>query len=397
MAFAYRARDPLGKIIEGTLAAASAADVTQELRREGLTVIEVQEENPVGPLFGGRITRKEIVIVTTQLSVMVETGITLSSALEGLIVQEKNLKLKTVLNDLKSQVEGGSDFSAALEKHPECFDKTYLALVRASEASGALGEMLDKISEYLRRSMDNRAKVRSSMAYPSVIGVLAVGVTIFLLTYVMPKFTPLFERQGIELPTVTIIMMKVSKTMTLYWYAWILGVIGAVGGSIWWLKTDQGRRAWDTTMISLPLLGPLFRKIILSRSVSTLGTMIASGVSTLEALRLCGEAAGNMLYSEMWLDVREKVTTGQQIWESMSGNPLVPGTLVQMISSGEQSGRLDFVLHKISSFYDREVETSLKTVTSMIEPLMIAVMGVVVGTIGLSLMLPIFSLSRKPH
>ncbi len=393
--YAYRARDVLGKIIEGTIDAANPAEVAQNLRRDGMTVIEVTEDLGES-LFGGRISKREIVFITTQLAIMVDTGITLSSALDGLLAQEKNQKLRRVLGDLKRDVEGGSDFSSALEKHPQYFDRTYIALVRASEASGQLGEMLERIAEYLRRNLENRAKVRASMAYPAVICVLAIAVTIFLLTFVMPKFTPLFSRQGMDLPKMTVFMMHLSKTLTEYWYAWIGGTIASVTGLVWWLRTEQGHRAWDATLIRLPILGPLFRKIILSRSISTLGTMIAAGVSTLEALRLCGESAGNSLYRDLWNDVRERVTTGQQICESLAIHPLVPPTLVQMISSGEQSGRLDQVLLKVSSFYDREVETQLKTATSLIEPVMIGLMGLIVGTIALSLLLPIFSLSRKP-
>jgi type IV pilus assembly protein PilC len=271
-----------------------------------------------------------------------------------------------------------------------------VALVRASEASGTLAEMLDRIADYLRARMESRAKVRAAMTYPAVIAALAVGVTIFLLTYIMPKFEPLFTRKGVDLPQMTVFMMSASRALIDYWYAWLAGAVAAVVGLIYWKRTESGGRTWDGMMLNLPLLGPLFRKIILSRSISTLGTMIASGVSALDALRLCGESAGNRLYHELWENVRERVTAGDQICEALAGQSLVPPTLVQMIASGEQSGRLDEVLLKVSSFYDREVETSLKSATSLIEPMMICVMGVVVGTIGLSLLLPIFSLSRRP-
>jgi type IV pilus assembly protein PilC len=256
--------------------------------------------------------------------------------------------------------------------------------------------MLDRVADYLRARMDSRAKVRSAMTYPAVIAALAIGVTIFLLTFIMPKFAPLFSRKGVELPQMTVVMMSASHLLVEYWYAWVIASIGSVVGLITWKRTESGARAWDRALLHLPLLGPLFRKIILSRSISTLGAMIAAGVTTLDALRLCGESAGNYLYRDLWEGVRHRVTGGEQICEALSDNPLVPPTLVQMIASGEQSGRLDDVLKRVSSYYDREVETSLKTATSLIEPIMIGVMGVVVGTIGLSLLLPIFSLSRRP-
>lgn len=397
MTYLYRARDPLGKVVEGRIDAGDTDAAAQMLRRDGFAVLEIADEEDDGAgLFGGRVSRRDIANVTTQLAVMVDTGITLSSAFAGLIAQEHNPKLKQLLSDLQAAVEGGSDFSSALQAHPQYFDATYVALVRASEASGTLAEMLDRIADYLRTRIESRAKVRAAMTYPAVIAGLAVGVTIFLLTYIMPKFEPLFMRKGNELPQMTVFMMSASRLLIDYWYAWIAGTVAAVAGLIFWKRTESGRRAWDRALLNLPILGPLFRKIILSRSISTLGTMIASGVSALDALRLCGESAGNRLYYELWENVRERVTAGDQICEALAGEPLVPPTLVQMIASGEQSGRLDDVLLKVSSFYDREVETSLKSATSLIEPIMICVMGVVVGTIGLSLLLPIFSLSRRP-
>lgn len=397
MSYLYRARDPLGKIIEGRIDALDTDEATQHLRRDGFAVLELtDEEEDEGGLFGGRVSRRDITNVTTQLAVMVDTGITLSSALQGLIAQEQNPKLKQLLLALQTSVEGGSDFSSALQEHPKYFDPTYVALVRASEASGTLAEMLERIADYLRARMESRAKVRSAMTYPLVIAALAVAVTIFLLTYIMPKFEPLFSRKGVELPKMTVVMMSVSRMLVDYWYAWIVGAVAIVVALVFWLRTEAGQRFRDRAILSLPLLGPVFRKIILSRSINTLGTMIASGVSALDALRLCGEAAGNRLYLDLWENVRERVTAGEQICEALAGQTLIPPTLVQMIASGEQSGRLDDVLMKVSTYYDREVETSLKTATSLIEPIMICVMGAVVGAIGLSLLLPIFSLSRRP-
>jgi type IV pilus assembly protein PilC len=397
MAYAYRARDSFGKVIEGTIAAVDAAEATQQLRRDGLAVLDIADDDNDPPLLGGRISRRDIANVTTQLAVMVDTGITLSSALQGLMSQEQNPKLKHLMQNLQTAVEGGSDFSSALQNHPQYFDPTYIALVRASEASGTLGEMLDRIAEYLRTRIESRAKVRAAMTYPAVIATLAIGVTVFLLTYIMPKFEPLFSSKKADLPQMTVVMMAASRLLVNYWYAWLLGLIAAIVGFVIWKRTDSGKRTWDGALLYVPLLGPLSRKIILSRSISTLGTMIAAGVSTLDALRLCGESAGNHVYGELWENVRERVMGGDQICEALSNNPLVPGTLVQMIASGEQSGRLDEVLQRVSTFYDREVETSLKTATSLIEPIMIGIMGAVVGTIGLSLLLPIFSLSRPSH
>jgi len=223
---------------------------------------------------------------------------------------------------------------------------------------------------------------------------MAVGVTIFLLTYILPQFKPLFEARGDLLPKSTKIMMAASTFLLGYWYVWVMLIVLLVVGFVLGKRTARGRRVWDWVKISLPLVGPTYRKVIISRSIRTLATMIAAGVSIVDSIRLSAEVAGNCHYEKLWMEVLDRVTAGKRIQESLAGNPLLPSVLVQMISSGEETGKLDYVLERISSYYDQEVDAVLKTTTSLIEPIMISIMGVVVGTIGLSLLLPIFSLSK---
>jgi type IV pilus assembly protein PilC len=394
-AFAYRARDPLGAIHEGRVEAPSADDARRQLGLEGFHVLELDEESSQGlQLFGRRITRTEIIYATSQLAIMVDTGITLAAGLDGMIEQEQNAALRLVLIDLKSSVESGDDFSTALNRHPKLFDRTFISLVRAAEATGSLGSMLDRIATYLRKELEMRNKVRAAMAYPMVMMCVAIAVTIFLLTFVLPRFTPMFASRGMELPTPTRVMMAVSGSLTAYWYFWIAGIAASVVGVVYGRRTPQGMMAIDWIKIHTPIVGPMFRKVILSRSIRTLGTMVGSGVSVLDALQLSADVAGNCFYERVWRNVLDKVTSGSQIHEGLARNSLIPAVLVQMIRSGEETGKLDLVLQKVSGYYDNEVETSIKATTSLIEPLMIAVMGAVVGTIGLALLLPIFTLSR---
>jgi type IV pilus assembly protein PilC len=398
MTYQYRVRDPLGNIHSGAIEAPSPDDATQQLRRDGFQVLELEEDlgEGLGPLLGARVRKQDVIYATSQLAIMVDTGITLSSALDGIAEQERNPALHRVLVELKVAVESGEDFSAALARHPKLFDKTYISLVKASEATGTLGAMLDRIAGYLRKEVETRSKVRAAMAYPTVMMFLAVGVTIFLLTYVLPKFTPLFESRGMDLPKPTLWMISLSDAMLNYWYVWVGGLIALVVAYAVAKRTESGRRFLDLVKLHVPILGPMFRKVTISRSIRTLGTMLAGGVSMLDAIRLCGEVSGNFHYQRVWEEVRDQLTTGKRICEVLSGNPLFPPVLVQMIASGEETGKLDRVLERVSSYYDNEVETALKTATSLIEPIMIAVMGVIVGGIGLALLLPIFSLSRQP-
>jgi type IV pilus assembly protein PilC len=394
--FTYKVRDALGKASAGSLAAASREEATTKLRKDGFQVVElaeVEEEEGL-ELLPQRIKQSDIIFLTSQLAVMVDTGITLSVALESIASQEENKTLKKVLADLKSRVEGGEDFSSALSRHTRYFDKTYISLVKASEQTGTLGEMLENISEHLRKQLETRQKVKAAMAYPCIMLVLATGVTIFMLTFVLPKFTPLFNRKGMKLPFATKILMAASDALLHYWYLWLIAIVALSLAYVFGSKTEPGRKFLDWVKLNLPILGKLNRKIIISRSMKTLGTMIGAGVSMLDALRLAAEVSGNIYYERIWIHVLDQITQGKRIAESLAGNKLFPSTLVQMISSGEETGKLDVVLAKVSNYYDREVETSIKSATSLIEPLLIVGMGIVVGSIAMGLLLPIFQLSR---
>lgn len=392
--YAYQARDTLGKLIHGSLDVPTRDEAMARLKRDGLQVVELEEESGGLDLLPRRISQSDIIFVTSQLSVMVDTGINLATALGSIAEQEKSPTLKAVLMDLRSRVEGGEDFSSSLARHPQHFDKTYVALIKAAEQTGKLGELLDTVANYLRGRLEMRQKVRAAMAYPTIMAVLALGVTIFLLTYILPKFEPLFSRKGVKLPRPTIVMMAASDLLTNYWPAWIVLAIALVVTYFVGRRTETGRRIIDWLKINLPISGGLTRKITISRSIRTLGTMVASGVSMLDSIKLTAEVSSNYYYEQVWLRVLEQITQGNRIVDALQGEPLLPPTLVQMIGAGEETGKLDQVLEKVAGYYDREVETSIKATTSLIEPLMICAMGFVVGGIALGLLMPIFQLSR---
>jgi len=395
MPYEYRVCDPGGNVHDGTLEAATLDEATQQLQDQGFQILSLEETDD-GGLFPRRVTKNDLIYVTNQLSIMVDTGITLSTALGGILQQEENATLKRILRELKTAVENGEDFSAALARYPRLFDKTYVSLVKASEATGTLGTMLERVAGYLRKEVETRGKVRAAMAYPAVMLVLAIGVTLFLLTFIMPKFTPLFASRGTKLPGPTIMMMAISDSLMHRWYFWIAAGVALVAGFIYGRRTQVGRQIIDWLKINMPLLGTMFRKVTISRSIRTLGTMLSAGVPMLEAIRLAGEVSGNVHYERIWQGVIDEVTGGKRICEALHRSPLFPRVLVQMIACGEETGKLDHVLERVSIYYDQEVETAIKGATAMIEPIMISVMGAVVGTIGLALLLPIFSLSKHP-
>jgi type IV pilus assembly protein PilC len=392
--FQYRARDTLGKEHAGTVEASTQEDAVQQLRRDGLAVLEIDEDAGVSLLAPG-VRRADIIYLTNQLAIMVDTGITLSAALQGILEQEANPTLRRVLVELRQAVEAGGDFSAALAKHPKYFDKTFVSMIKVGEATGTLSEMLERVATYLRKEMEMRSKVKSALAYPAVMATVAIGVTIFLLTFILPKFTPLFAKKGMKLPAPTRWSMAASDVLLHHWHWWLIGGLLAIAGFIYAKRTPRGRQAIDACLVNAPIVGTVARKVVISRSLRTLGTMLNSGLQVLDALKLTAEVSGNYLYEKLWLHVHEQVMQGNEICEALRGNTLFPPTIVQMISAGEQTARLGSVLEKVSNYYDNEVESSIKTATGMIEPILICLMGVIVGTIGLALLLPVFSLSKN--
>lgn len=397
--FQFRASDGAGETRTGVIEATSVSEALRKLRRDGNYVLAIDTatddiaDEDVG-FIPRRVTRREIIYVTSELAVMVETGITLSTAIGNIIEQAENPGLVRVLKELKSAVEAGDDFSSALSRHPKLFDKTFVQLVKASEASGSLGAMLERIVEQGRREMESEGKVRAALAYPMVMLFASIASSIFLLAYVFPKFTPIFKGRGITLPIPTRVMIAISDTLTGFWYLLLGGVFLLIAIFIWFRRTPWGQRIADKLKLNVPVLGNMFRKAAISRSIRTLSTMLSSGVPMLQAIRLCGQVSGNILYEEDWNKIAEGITEGQQIHECMQTNLRFPRALVQMIAAGEQTGKLGPVLTRLSDFYDRELENAIKTTTTMIEPIMVCFMGVVVGSIAMALLLPIFTLSR---
>jgi type IV pilus assembly protein PilC len=397
--FSYKITDRNGQPKSGLIDGNNMSDALRKLRRDGNYVLTIEPAAATttdddAPLIPRRITRRDVIGFTGELAVMVDTGITLSVAMANIIDQTENPSMVRVLKSLKSAVEAGEDFSTALGRYPSHFDKTYIQLVKASEASGSLGAMLDRIVTQGRRDMESEGKVRSALAYPAIMLIASVAASIFLLTYVFPKFTPIFTGKGISLPVPTRVMIAISDSLIGYWYLYIVGVLLFIAFLFWFFKSASGKTLADNVKLNLPILGPMFRKAAVSRSIRTLSTMLASGVPMLQAIRLSGQVSGNVFYEDDWNTIAQGISEGEQIHQRMATLSRFPKTLVRMIAAGEQTGKLGSMLAKVSEFYDRELENAVKAVTTLIEPIMVCVMGFVIGTIAMALMLPIFTLSR---
>jgi len=339
-------------------------------------------------------SRKDILTFTTQLAVMVRAGISLQDALEGISDQCTNHKFQVVLRDLKVRIEEGNSFSQALAEYPNIFTNLYINMVAAAEASGSLSDMLQKLVEYLDQEAETRSQVKGAMVYPIIICVMAITVTVFLLCWVLPKFTALFAGKEHLLPMPTILLMKTSAFLRHWWYAIIPGIGAALWGFWFFINTPVGRVWWDRTKLFLPLIRTLCRSLYITRSLHTMSVLTRGGVPILNTISITAHISGNALYKDMWLGVYEEVRQGKKVASSLSRYTLMPSSVVQMIRSGEESGNMADVLRDVANFYGRELKTVIKAVTSMIEPIMIVCMGFMVGFIAMAIILPIFKMSN---
>ncbi len=338
-------------------------------------------------------SKKDILNFTNQLAVMVRAGISLQDSLESIAQQNENQKFRAVIIDLKNRIEGGKSFSQALAEHSEVFSNLYINMVAAAEASGSLSGMLQRLVEYLDQEAETRSQVKGAMVYPIIIAVMAVLVTIFLLCFVLPRFAAIFAGKEHLLPAPTKILMSSSVFLRSYWFLIVPAVGAAFVGFMYFIGTNVGRLWWDKTKLVLPLLKTLCRSLYITRSLHTMGVLTGAGVPILNTISITAQISGNVLYKDMWFGVYEDVRQGEKIASSLSQYSLMPSDVVQMIRSGEDSGTLSDVLRDVSNYYARELKTVIKMTVSMIEPIMIVIMGIMVGFIAMSIILPIFKMS----
>lgn len=398
--FFYEARDSSGRMDSGVLTAVNADEVSRMLRKDGKTVVSVRDEDVALNEYANsrriktKITRDDIIFFATQLAVMVDTGVPLVEALDSIAAQSESDGLKAVVRELSDDIKSGSEFSVALEKHPKLFDNLFVALMRASEASGSMGLMLQRLSDYLAVERETRKKIKGAMTYPICMLVFCILVVISLMVFILPRFEKIYAGKNAALPLPTRMLIGLSHGLIGYWPLWIGGTIAVVVGCYMYFKTPDGRLVLDRIKISTPILGSMYRKAALARSLRMMATMVSGGVGMLDVLDITAHAAGNAFYARIWTNLAEKISEGSSIADELFTCSLVPRTLTQMISAGEKTGRLAPVLDRIATFCEDDLKVAVRTVTNMIEPIMIIVMGVLVGGIAMALLLPVFSISR---
>lgn len=400
--YRYQVKTTAGDVQVGVIAADNVNTAAGILRNQGFRVLSI---NPVhaatqsglaqklAELNAGKPKLKHVLDFTTQLAVMIRAGINLRAALEGIADQTTHPNFKKVILQLKTDVESGKQFSEAIGRHPKLFGPLYVNMVRASEMSGSFAKMLDRIAGYITQEIETRKMVIGASIYPGVIGTMAVAVTIFLLTFVLPKFRAVFHGKEDVLPWATKFLMALSDFMVHNWY-FVVGGIVAVVASIWgFSKTEVGGFWFDRMKLIIPIVKSMFRALYIGRSLHTMGQLINAGVPMLDTLAITGDISGNRLYKAMWRSVYASVKQGKKISHPLNRTTLLPRAVVQMVTAGEESGKLGEVLDEISHYYQKALKERIKAVTSMIEPIMIIVMGSVVGFIAMAIILPIFKMS----
>jgi type IV pilus assembly protein PilC len=375
------------------------SSVLAKLREGGLLVSRVEETKTrigghadfLANIFSG-IKMRDVAVFSKQFAAMINAGLTMIRCLRVLEKQASNPAFKDIIASLREEVTGGSSLSTAMSKHPKAFSRLYVAMVRAGEESGSLDVTLNRLANHLEKEVSLRDQVSAGTKYPQAIAIVAIIIVTFLMIFVIPTFRDMFSDLGSQLPLPTQILMFIATSMRNFWYIVILILVGVPIAVNRYSKTASGREVTDRIKLRLPVFGLLSRKISVARFTRTLGTLLASGVSIIKALSIVEETAGNVVIEHAIQRVRESIKEGESIADPLEMSGVFPPMVTSMIAVGEESGALDDMLNKIADFYDAEVESMVKALTSLLEPVLISVMGGIVGFIVISLLLPMFKL-----
>ena len=395
--FAYQARDGSGRMTSGIQEALNEDNAVNTLMSRGLMVLSIQQKSASKTSRGSKkVADSDLVLFTRQLATMVDAGLPLVSCLTALFEQadpKKQAGLRRVVGEVSALVQNGESFFDSISKHPTVFPRLYTAMIKAGESGGLLAEILDRLASFLESASRLTKKVKSAMTYPVIVICIAVGITTFLIVKVVPIFGEIFADFGAKLPAPTQFLLDVSDFMRNFWWVIILAVGGTFFGIRAWGRTERGRQTWDKWKLKLPVFGPLVHKIAMTRFARTFAQLIRSGVPILEVMSIVGDTSGNYVIEESIKNVSVDVEKGDNLTAALSREAIFPPMLVRMVGAGESTGKIDVMLEKMADFWDEEIEAMLNALTSLIEPILIVVLGVIVGGIVIALFLPIFKMS----
>lgn len=390
--FEWEGKDRDGKPVRGEMRAGGEAMVSASLRRQGVLVTKVKKRRLSG---GKKITQKDIAVFTRQLATMMRAGVPLLQAFDIVGRGASNPRLTRLLNDIRSDVETGTSLSAAFRKHPLYFDALYCNLVEAGEAGGILETLLDRLAQYQEKTLEIKRKIKSALIYPVAVLVVAFVVVAIIMIFVIPAFKDIFTSFGADLPAPTLLVIAMSEFFVAYWWL-IFGVL--IGGSYFffesWKRSEKMQKTMDRLLLKVPVFGPLVHKAAVARWTRTLATMFSAGVPLVEALDSVGGASGNAVFLEATEKIQKDVATGSSLTMSMQQTGVFPTMVLQMCAIGEESGSIDHMLNKAAEFYEAEVDEAVKGLSSLMEPIIIVVLGTIIGGIVVAMYLPIFKLGQ---
>jgi type IV pilus assembly protein PilC len=392
----WEAKARTGEVRKGVMEADSQAAVENRLKQQNLTPSKVKKKpKDISFSFGSPVSSQELVIFIRQFATMIDAGLPLVQCLDILSQQGENKAFNRILKDIKGNVEQGATFSDSLAKHPKIFDELFVQLVRAGEIGGILDTILGRLATYIEKRVKLARQVRGAMVYPLAVGGIAILVVAILLTWVIPAFQAMFTDFGGEdsLPAPTQLVISISEGFLEYWYIFVGSFLAVVIGVPWTYRQPKGREFWDRALLQLPIIGPVMRKVAVARFTRTLGTLLASGVAILDALDIVGKASGNVVIEKGIKMVAEKIREGRSMAEPLMETKVFPSMVVQMIGVGEQTGALDSMLNKIADFYEEEVDVAVAGLTSLMEPIMMVVIGGIVGFMLIAMYMPIFDIA----
>jgi type IV pilus assembly protein PilC len=392
----YKVRDRTGNLVTGQLAGDSETLVLEKLRQMGMTPVEVKKANAGLKmeinLRPGRVKLKQVAIFCRQFATMVNSGLPILRALSILADQTESKELAKVLVQARTDVEQGSSLSAAMGKHPKAFNNTFIAMVKAGETGGVLDDVLLQLADQIEKEVSLRRQIKSAMTYPVVVVALVVLIMSAMLLFIVPQFETIYSSLDSKLPLPTTILLAASRAFTKFWWMFIMGSVGATILFKRYKKSDAGRARIDAIKIKVPVFGPLFHKVAIARFSSTLSMLMRAGVPILQALEIVKDTVNNQVISSAVEDVKTSVREGESIAKPLGKHSVFPPMVVQMMAVGEETGAVDTMLDKVSEFYNQEVKATVEALTSLIEPLLIAIIGGAVGAAVVALYMPMFNI-----
>ncbi|MCM8809652.1 MAG: type II secretion system F family protein [Candidatus Omnitrophica bacterium] len=403
MVFKYTVKTFSGETLTNYIESDNLEQARKTLQEKNFVIIsisEVKEKRKLKAIslpIKGKVKLDDLVVFSRQLATMVDAGLPIIQALDALYSQTENKVLKDVIEKIKNDVNAGQPLSEALSRHPAIFSRLFVDMVKAGEASGALDDILDRLSSYLESLTKLQKKIKSALFYPLAVLGMAFIITTFLLIKVVPSFQSIFEGLGGKLPAPTQFLINLSNMFKRYFLVVIVAIGFLLSAIRFYLRTERGKTQFDTLLLKLPVFGKLIKKIVVSRFTRTLSTLIKSGISILQALEIVGKTSGNKVIEKTIDNVKQNIKEGQSIAEPLAQTKIFPPMVTKMISIGEQTGSLEEMLTKISDFYDAEVEAAVSGLTSLIEPIIMIFLGVIIGGIAICLLLPIFKVTEMLH